>query len=391
MVKRTLGASAGILITFVIAIIADPVVRSLSNHDRDQMLIWATPAYLFVGAVVTAGVDRARPLRAALTFAAVMLSALAVQLFTRIDRPKDAVGIAALGTSFAACVAAGALAAVIIRLATSKIASRRTTTKLASRAALPPISAIARYAIARTLQFLTLSALSLYFMWVSFAEGSLGWGIASLAAFAMARAGNPKAEEEVRQAAEGTPWSSRVKVLVRLWMIGSKRAIDALDALTFACVIGISVRASADNAQQGNVFFIAGPATTQNGSFVTAAQRETLAIRYREYLTARGDSLYREASQENRKRGAEAMRRCATDGNPDCQVMLSRCYREGFGIERDLEQARHWAWRAFSEHRHPQALNLVVVYLHEAMPDPYSELLNELQHPASIDRIDSTL
>lgn len=86
-----------------------------------------------------------------------------------------------------------------------------------------------------------------------------------------------------------------------------------------------------------------------------------------------------------RERGAASVLACADRGNPHCQVMIGSVYRDADGVQRDVDKARHYTWLALRDDHHPIAFNNMLVYTHEATPEPYSELLTHTQSPEAVD------
>lgn len=74
-----------------------------------------------------------------------------------------------------------------------------------------------------------------------------------------------------------------------------------------------------------------------------------------------GEWFYEQNQRDCFKEEAVAwFRKSATQGNPDAQYCLARCYENGYGVERDIDAAITWYERAAPTHKKAnERLNII--------------------------------
>ena len=166
-----------------------------------------------------------------------------------------------------------------------------------------------------------------------------------------------------------------------------RRTAMVVDRFAFACVIGVAIRTSASLCYEKNYELIdearLGSSERLEPALASRALQEA-----DEFSAIRG-SFAAALPLWEQERAFARLGRCADGGNSHCQVLFGMSLREAPHPIRDLERARHYTWLAFRDAHHPLALNNLVVYLHEAWPEPYSDALNKLQDPENADRVRS--
>lgn len=367
MVRRVVAVALGLVSVFFFAWMADSLLQAVfAPQGYLPTLLVTFPLAVFVGAVVTAirARDDARAAGTVYTFA--YNSWLAVPLFTLLDRPHLVVAVCVLLVNIGAAVSGGLIARYLIsRSYKTPLGQQRPTNAGANRGDANPFR--------RGLRLVFGTIFGCYFLWLSFDYASFWLGVLAVASYAIGRS--------ALEVGEGP------ELIVRHRLFG--RVLGYLDKFAFACAIGVIVRTSASQTYQTNTR-LADESRSGRTTRLDALEPEVkarLLDQHDEYQQVKRMYLDTNPGSPLSKFGAAAMLACADGGNPHCQVIMGMCYRQGEGVERDLEKARHYTWLALRDAHHPIAFNNMLVFVHEAAPEPYSELLNKTQDPETIDRV----
>jgi hypothetical protein len=207
------------------------------------------------------------------------------------------------------------------------------------------------------------------FLWLSFDRASFWLGVLAVIGYVVARSAFERGG--------GTETIARSKLF--------NSGLRYFDKFAFACAIGVIVRSSAATTYTTNTNIVEEAKSGRNSRLdaLDSAVKSKLIAQRAEYLAVRDG--YLDAQGSMRARGAASVLACADRGNPHCQVMIGVAYRVADGVQRDLDRARHYTWLALREDHHPIAFNNMLVFAHEASPEPYSELLTHTQSPETLD------
>lgn len=367
MARRVIAVALGLLAVFFCAWIADSLLQAIfAPEGYLPTLIVSFPLAVFVGGMVTAFKAREDARAAGTVYAFTYNSWLAVPLFTLADRPHPAVAVCVLLINIGAAVSGSLLVRHFGPMLDKTAWGQR---RLRSAAGNRRISSPFR----RGVRLVLGTVFGCYFLWLSFEYASFWLGVLAVASYVVARS--------ALEVGEGPEPIVRHRFF--------RKGLSYLDKFAFACAIGVIVRTSAAQTYQtnGRLAEEARSGRTTRLDSLGSEAKARLLDQHDEFQRVKRDHLDVNPDAPLPKFAAAALLACADRGNPHCQVMIGMCYREGEGVDRDLDKARHYTWLALRDDHHPIAFNNMLVFVHEALPEPYSELLNKTQDPETVDRV----